>query len=623
MTKAAGAAMVAMVAMTLCACLISPVIPIGGGKSATQSQREGLAKLYPAQLSTQKKWTGAVRVARLRVWADEEYRAQNVRWQHGFDEQLDYANHVLTPLLGVRLEAEYRSWERHAPGASLGEHLAALAEQDDDDDVVWIVGLTTALSLVAESFDQLGIANVGTRHLVLRGHADLHERRAFERAFRDIDAEQREGVLEARRRHKTAAVLIHELAHSLFALHELEPGRIMNPGYSHHATSIGDRNRELMLITLEDRLKLRSERDPRATLQRVLAVLEAPDAVWHPQEREALIYQIRGQVGGAVAVTSAVPAGIADQLDRAELLFKKGNHRDAAAILEPLVAAYPAHVELRVLGCQIELARGGGKDARAIDVCNRAAALATEVWPAVEIAAARQAAGDIAGARATLDAAEARIAALEPGKAAAAWLTLAAHHREVGALTWAEQALARAGVAHDSDQDIAVWVASMRPRYGLPREGARWKLAPDNEADALAAVRNVHALTNDGKLAAAARAAAIAERRWPDLPGLLAARCDLEMRRGALATARQHCKRAIAQGGSSWALYMMGILELRGSTPAAQQAGIAHLRAAIELDPALGPAWRSLGKALARTRAVDEHEQLRREYEARFHAPLP
>jgi tetratricopeptide (TPR) repeat protein len=613
---------VVMVAMALGGCLISPVIPIGGGKSATQAQREGLAKLYPAQLSTQKKWTGPVRVARLRVWADEEYRAQNVRWQHGFDEQLDYANHVLTPLLGVRLEAEYRSWERHAPGASLGEHLAALAEQDDDDDVVWIVGLTTALSLVAESFDQLGIANVGTRHVVLRGHADLHERRAFERVFRDIDAEQRESVLEARRRHKTAAVLIHELAHSLFALHELEPGRVMNPGYSHHATSIGDRNRELMLITLEDRLKLRSERDPRGTLQRVLAVLEAPDAVWHPQEREMLIHQLRGQIGGAIAVTSAVPAAIGDQVSRAELLLKKGNHRDAAGILEPLIAAYPAHVELRVLSCKIELARGGGKDTRAIDVCSRAAALATDVWPAVQIAAALRSAGDVAGARATLDAAEARIAALEPPRAAAAWLTLAAHHREVGAVTWAEQALAKAGVAPDSDQEIAVWVASIRPRYGLPRAGARWKLAPDNEADALAAVRHVHALVNDSKLGAAAKAAVVAERRWPELPGLLAARCELEMRRGALSAARQLCKRAIAQGGSSWALYMMGILELRGGTPTAHQAGVAQLRAAIELDPDLGPAWRSLGKALARAKAVDEYEQLRRDYEARFHAPL-
>jgi tetratricopeptide (TPR) repeat protein len=613
---------VGVVAGVLCGCLISPVIPIGGGKSATQAQREGLSKLFPAQLGTQHKWTGEVRVAKLRVWADEGYRGQNVRWQHGFDEQLDYANHVLTPLLGVRLEAEYRSWEHHAPGAALSEHLEALAELDSDEDVVWIVGLTSALSLVAETFEQLGVANLGSRHVVLRGHADLHERRAFERAFPNIDARRRDEVLEARRRHKTAAVLIHELAHSLYALHELDGGRIMNPGYSHHAMSIGDRNRELMRLTLEDRLKPRPARDPQGTLRQVLAALEAPGGAWHPQERALLAQQLRARVGGSVAIAGAVPTAVADQYNRAEQLLASGNHREAAAVLDTLVAAYPAHAELRVLGCKIELARGGRKNPRAIEVCDRAAALATDVWAAVQLASARRSAGDLAGAQATLVAAEARIASLAPAKARAAWLTLAAHHQEAGAVTWAERALDQAGVAPDSDQQVAVWVATTRPRYGLPRDGARWKLAPDNEAEALAAVRDVLALVNDNKLAAAAKAAATAEQRWPALPGLLAARCDLEMRRGALAAARAHCKRAIAQGGSSWALYLLGIMELQGGTPAATQAGIARLREAIQLDPALGHAWRALGKALVRIKADAEHEQLRRDYEARFHAPL-
>jgi hypothetical protein len=613
-----------MGAIALCACLVSPVIPIGGGKSTRQVQHEGLGKLFPAQIASQRKWTGPVRVAKLRVWADDEYRAQHMRWQHGFDEQLDYANHVLTPMLGVRLEAEYRSWEHHAPGASLTEHLEALAQHDTDDDVVWIVGLTSALSLVSETFDQLGVAFVGSRHVVLRGHADLHERKAFERGFPDIDAEQRDAVLEARRRHKTTAVLIHELAHSLYALHELERGRIMNPGYSHHATSISDRNRELMLITLEDRLKPRSERDPRGSMQRLLAVLETPWGGWQEEERAMLDQQLRAQVGGpaaAPALAGAVPAAVGDQYRRAEQLLEAGNHREAAAVLDPLIAAYPAHAELRVLGCKIELKRGGARDARAIAACDRAAALTADVGPAIEIASARRSAGDPAGAQATLVAAEARLAAAAPDKAA--WLTLAAGYRELGAVTRAELALANAGVKPDSDQEIAVWVATTRPRWGLPRDGARWKLQPDNEADALAAVRNVLNLVNSNKFDAAAKATATAEKRWPALPGLLAARCDLELRRGAVAAARQYCRRAIAQGGSSWALYLMGIMELQSGSPAALQAGAARLREAIELDPGLAQAWRSLGKALARLKAVTEYEQLRRDYEARFHAPLP
>jgi hypothetical protein len=48
-------------------------------------------------------------------------------------------------MLGIRLEAEYHAWQRHAPGSSLSDAVHALAEQDAGDDVVWVVGLTSAL----------------------------------------------------------------------------------------------------------------------------------------------------------------------------------------------------------------------------------------------------------------------------------------------------------------------------------------------------------------------------------------------------------------------------------------------------------------------------------------------
>jgi hypothetical protein len=617
---------VAVVAAALGAgCLISPVIPIGGGKSSKEIQHERLGKLLPAQLTVPKQWTGDVRVAKVRVWADDAYRAQNVRWQHGFEEQLDYANQVLTPMLGVRMEGEYRSWERHAPGSTLGDALEALAQADPGDDVVWIVGLTSALSLVSPTFDQLGMAHLGGHHLVVRGHADLEERKAFERAFPDIAQEERELVLEARRRHKTTAVLIHELAHSLGAIHEIEQNWIMNPTYSHHAASISDRNRELMLITLEDRLRPPAARDPRATIQTLLAALEIDWGGWQAGDRVQMIASLREQLGAASAtgITGSVPAAAQGEYRHAEQLLANKDYRGASAVLESLLAAYPAHAELRVLDCRIALGRGGAKDPKAIATCDRAAGLSAEVEPAIGVAAARRAAGDATGARATLAAAETRLASLGPDKAAAAWLALADQYRAMGALTWAEVALARSGVGAGADHGIAAWAATTRVRYGVPRSGARWKLVPEDDAAAVQAVRGVLDLVNANKFDAAAKAAAAAGRRWPQLPGLLAARCDLEVRRGALPAAQTLCDRAIAQGGSSWALYLRGILALRGASRAATTAGIARLRQAIELDPDLGQAWRALGKALDRAKAPAELDQLRRDYQARFGQPLP
>lgn len=286
----------------------SPVMRFGGGKTSEQVQHEGIDKLLPAQLTAVDRWTGELRVARLRVWADDDYRAQNVRWQHGFEEQLDYTNQVLGPMLGVRLEPEYRAWDHHAPGATLSDLLEALAREDPGEDVAFVVGLTSSLSLVAGSFEQIGVARVGGRHLVMRGHADVEERKAFERAFPDIDREQREQVLEARRRHKTTALLIHELAHSLSALHETEPDQIMNPAYSHRAASIGARNRELMRIALEDRLRPPAARDPRATAHKLLAALEPESGGWVAGERDQLITDLRAQSGPAAAAGGTAQA---------------------------------------------------------------------------------------------------------------------------------------------------------------------------------------------------------------------------------------------------------------------------------------------------------------------------
>src|SRR2546425_3116593 len=103
----------------------------------------------PPLLVAGQEWHGEVRALKLRVWADDEFRAQNVQWQRTFQEELDYANSVLAPMLGVTFSAEFRVWERHAPGVTLEEDLAALAQQDPGDGVFSVVGLTSALGLAS------------------------------------------------------------------------------------------------------------------------------------------------------------------------------------------------------------------------------------------------------------------------------------------------------------------------------------------------------------------------------------------------------------------------------------------------------------------------------------------
>jgi tetratricopeptide (TPR) repeat protein len=325
--------------------------------------------------------------------------------------------------------------------------------------------------------------------------------------------------------------------------------------------------------------------------------------------------------GIGAGITGDVPASVLDQYHQAERLLANKDPRGAAAAIEPLLLAYPSHVALRVLSCKIELARNGAKDTRAIAACELAAGMSADIEPALTVASAQRTAGDTAGARATLVAAEERIASLAPDKATAAWLLIARQYREMNEVTRVENALAKVGAG--ADPAVGAWAATTRVRYGIPRDGARWKLTADDEAAAVTTVRDAVALVNASEFDAASKVIGAAEPRWPKLPGLLAARCALEFRRDALVPARQQCDRAIAQGGSSWALYLRGLIELQSGRQGATAAGIARFRAAIELDPDLVQAWQTLGRVLDRTKATAALDQLRRDYQARFGARLP
>lgn len=238
----------------LASCLMTPVMTFGEGKTAKQAQRDTMHELGPAQLATSGAWRGDVTTKKIRVWADGPYRAQNVKWQQSFEGPLELANLVLGGSVGVRLVPEYVAWERHEPGSTLTDDIEALAARDPGDDVFIVVGLTSSLPLVSATFDDLGVAHLGGRHLIVRGYADLEERKLYADVFRDLLPEEREMSLQQRREHKTAVVLLHEIAHALGADHDPEEETIMSAAYSNRASAFSGRAREAVLKTVDARL---------------------------------------------------------------------------------------------------------------------------------------------------------------------------------------------------------------------------------------------------------------------------------------------------------------------------------------------------------------------------------
>jgi biopolymer transport protein ExbD len=223
--------------LVLGGCLVSPVYHFGGGKTEKEAQHDRAAELTPPVLVADGEWHGEVKVAHIRVWADDEYRAQNVRWERTFGDSLDYANEVLAPLMGIRLEAEYHAWDHHAPGNTLGQDLDDLVQQDPGDGVLTVIGLTSSQGLTSATFEELGLASTPGNHMMLRGYADVEERQIFERYFKTLTADERDHLYTARRRHKGAALLLHELGHNLGAPHSATADTLMYPMYSDHSAS--------------------------------------------------------------------------------------------------------------------------------------------------------------------------------------------------------------------------------------------------------------------------------------------------------------------------------------------------------------------------------------------------
>jgi biopolymer transport protein ExbD/predicted Zn-dependent protease len=273
--------------------MVSPIMTFGEGKTAKQAQRDTMSDMGPARLATDKKWQGEITTKKIRVWADQEYRTQNRKWQQSFERPLELANLVLEQTLGVRLVADYASWEHHVPSATVTDHLHALVEHDPGNDVLVVVGLTSSLPLVSSTFDELGMAMVGGRHLVVRGYADIEERKLYANAFPDLRHEEREMALEHLRHHKTAVVLLHELGHVFGFEHETDATRIMNTAYSNHATSFSEESRVVMLRTVDQRLH-RTPSTP-AQIASTPAVATAPQAKAKPVtivRREPIVIRV-------------------------------------------------------------------------------------------------------------------------------------------------------------------------------------------------------------------------------------------------------------------------------------------------------------------------------------------
>jgi len=583
----------------------------GGGLA---EHRASMTRYLPATLESGRKWDGEIRNAKIRIYADDQVRALP-HWKEDITDQVDYANQLFQPLVGARLTVEsFKDWTRTGnPEDALRE----LTQLDKGDGVTWVLGYVAPLEASSNVMSSLGDAQTLGHHVTLRAWAQAPELEALAGRLPNPKDPERAEVVNAHHRHKQAVVLLHMLATTLGAIAEVDPTWIQHVTYSPTQDRFSNRNAELLQLAIYGRLN--GDSDPDLAKKIDDAIEKAEWGGWVPASHDQVVAALHGAiVAGRSGKTFAnMPPAAFDEVRRISDLAKQGQTADALTELDNLLTAYPGTAAIHELKCEIMLGKPGVGDKATRAACTRVSDLAPGD-PTVHLAVAEALvrARDLAGARSELAAAEDKIANLPTG-AAEAWRKVIGIYLGMGSLTWTEDALAKAKLERDP---MAASIATTRARYGVPR-GARF-VAPDQESALVGAVRGALDLIYANKFGDAERALAAADKKWPGAPGVTAARCDLAYRKGQFDSARSTCARALAADpGDSWALYLSGTLLLRD--PGSTAAGIEKLKRAIEIDPGLSQAWRTLARAYARGHNKAAFDQIAAAYQAKFGQALP
>lgn len=593
----------------------------------------GKSALLPASFRTSERHKEPLHTMRARVYVDREHATQARQWKESLQQQVDLANRVLIPEFGLQLEiADTQEWVRQAPSHDLPAVLTELGERDTGADVDLVIGLITPLSMTTSSIDKLAVSELMGRHIVLRGHNGPAERKQLFELTEDLGQSQREELYLVRKEHQQAFILLHEVGHTLGAIH-VDPRlrSIMSASYDHKGTGFAEPTAALMRAVLAARMVPPAQRSAMAEWRALADHLAAAPAWpgWVGADHEQLKatagarmeWLARQPQPAAEPDTSLrdIPAEARGSYGRAMALARAGELDAATSEIDALIGAYPAHIELRLAACKLALQKSGPDDA-ALRACKRVSELdPTDASAELTVAAAFAQAKNLAAAHAVLQGLIARMGELG-SNAEATWATILALYQGMNAVTWTEAAVARAPPSIDTEPARS-WAVSTRRRYGLPVTGSRFGITPEREGDYLQLVRTTLDMVYARQGAEARKLAMQGLKKFKNAPGLQGVLCDMELRAKKLAAARSRCRQALAgYDEASWPRYLLGIIELGYRK---NSAGISHLQRAIAMDPDLRQAYHALYQAYRRVNDADGRFQLESTYLERFGIPIP
>jgi predicted Zn-dependent protease len=559
----------------------------------------------------------ALRVFRLRVYADADYQAQAHTWEKRILNQVQRANSLLEPQFGVRLDVEsLRAWERPQRSGDLRAAIEELVSTDPGKDVDWVVGFVSSLQVFSATHDQLGMGAYFGRHFVLRGMDSVAEVQALNQALDKLSMDERETLFSERRLHKEMSVLLHEWAHTLGAFHERSDDWVMSPVYHASQSSFSPESIHLIRVSLAHRDA--TDAEGRAAWARAYReeVNRSAATAWNTQEREhALATAEEWLGGGSQAPREQLSVADARRFNEAVQDEHAGRLERAAQELEPLLARYPKEAQVQQMACYLAHRRAPAAP-ETVAVCRAAAQLAG-VKPDLLLVLAHALLNqeDRRGAVEALGRAETGLAGAKPE--AGTWLYLAGLYQQADTCSGTERV-----AAHISTLAAAAALVAdctrLRRWTGLPNGSQAVSFERENEY--VAAVRQAQTEIDGRKLEQARSHIQQLEQAFPGAPGAALLTCQLQSRGTSLPKAKSAC--AVAAKAFVDAVYPQYILGTVALSEGRWKEASSYLSRAVELDDKFEASWSSL--ALAEQHLGDKKglEELKARYQSQFGRPL-
>lgn len=289
-----------------------------------------------------------VKDVHVRAFASRAYRSQVFNWHSQFDDLIADANKVLVKDLQIRLVVDAREpWDLpQQTEANLDEALDALNARAATPDGALAIGLVGNVSLVSAQFHDLGMAESPGRALVLRAPARAADHDAIEREFDELSEDERANLRRVRRRHRAAAILLHEIGHTLGATHAASRESLMNPTYDVAMSTFDDASLDEMRAGTSG--------------NRNASMLPPPA----PRSTEVIT---------SSPATTSSPQALRQEDQRvyrqAMEAFKAAHVDEAWMLASRLFKAYPDHPDVQDLHCQLAVVRRASDFA---EICTRA-----------------------------------------------------------------------------------------------------------------------------------------------------------------------------------------------------------------------------------------------------------